>query len=66
MTKKLELFINGKFIQSETKDWLEVLDPSTQEVLCEVPLATEKEINLAVESAKEAFLEWRDTPPPER
>ena len=57
MAKKLELFINGKFIKSETEDWLEVLDPSTQEVLCEVPFATEKEINLAVESAKDGFLE---------
>ena len=66
MAKKLELFINGKFIKSETEDWLEVLDPSTQEVLCEVPFATEKEINLAVESAKDGFLEWRNTPPPER
>ena len=66
MAKKLELFINGKFIKSETEDWLEVLDPSTQEVLCEVPFATKKEINLAVESAKDGFLEWRNTPPPER
>ena len=47
MAKKLELFINGKFIKSETEDWLEVLDPSTQEVLCEVPFATKKEINLS-------------------
>lgn len=66
MAKKLDLFINGKFIESKTKDWLEVLDPSTQEVLCDVPLTTKEEINLAVESAKNAFLDWRDTPPPER
>ncbi len=52
MTKKLDLFIDGKFVQSETKDWLEVLDPSTQELLCEVPFATDKEINVAIDSAK--------------
>ncbi|GIR88425.1 MAG: hypothetical protein CM15mP86_18840 [Gammaproteobacteria bacterium] len=65
MAKKLDLFINGKFIESKTKDWLEVLDPSTQEVLCDVPLTTKEEINLGVESAKNAF-DWRDTPPPEK
>ena len=33
MTNKLPLFIDGDFVDSETSDWIEVLDPSTQKVL---------------------------------
>ena len=43
MTEKLNLFIEGQFIKSDTKEWIEVLDPATQEVLCEAPCAKEGE-----------------------
>ena len=66
MAEKLSLFIDGDFVKSDTKNWVEVLNPATQEVLCEVPFATEEEIEKAVASAKQAFLSWRETPPPER
>ena len=33
MTNKLPLFMDGNFVDSETSDWIEVLDPSTQKVL---------------------------------
>ena len=66
MSEKLELFIDGEFIQSKTENWIEVLNPATQEVLCEAPCATESEIENAISSAKAAFLTWRETPPPER
>ena len=66
MTNKLPLFIDGNFTESKTADWIEVLDPSTQEVLCQAPCATDKEINKAINSAKTAFIDWKETPPPER
>ena len=66
MAEKLNLFINGKFVKSETKNWIEVLNPATQEVLCEAPCATNEEIEQAIAFAKEAFHSWRETPPPER
>ena len=66
MSEKLELFIDGEFIQSKTENWIEVLNPATQEVLCEAPCATESEIENAISSAQAAFLTWRETPPPER
>ena len=66
MSGKLELFIDGEFIQSETENWIQVLNPATQEVLCEAPCATESEIENAISSAQAAFLTWRETPPPER
>ena len=66
MTNKLPLFIDGNFVDSETSNWIEVLDPSTQTVLCQAPCATDKEIEQAINSAKDAFRDWKETPPPER
>ena len=66
MTNKLPLFIDGNFADSKTSEWLEVLDPSTQTVLCQAPCATDKEIEQAINSAKDAFIDWKETPPPER
>ena len=66
MTNKLPLFMDGNFVDSETSDWIEVLDPSTQKVICQAPCATNNEIDLAINSAKEALIDWKETPPPER
>ena len=66
MTNKLPLFIDVNFVDSETSDWIEVLDPSTQKVICQAPCATNNEIDLAINSAKEALIDWKETPPPER
>lgn len=38
------------------------IDPSTGQKLWDVPIASEKDLNDAVESAKKAFPSWRDTP----
>lgn len=47
------LYINGKFI--ETKDRLNVLNPSTGKVIAQASLASEKEVELAIASSREAF-----------
>ena len=66
MTSKLPLFLDGEFVKSNSKKTLEVTNPLSQEVLCQVPCATKQEIDQAVLSAGEAFLTWKETPPPER
>ncbi len=43
-----------------------VHNPATGEVIGYVPLSTVDEVNRAVEAAKNAFQEWRETPPIER
>jgi malonate-semialdehyde dehydrogenase (acetylating)/methylmalonate-semialdehyde dehydrogenase len=58
----VKLLINGEFIDSKTKDWRDVVNPATQEVLARVPFATADELDAAVASAKEAFKTWRKTP----
>jgi malonate-semialdehyde dehydrogenase (acetylating)/methylmalonate-semialdehyde dehydrogenase len=66
MSTRLPQLINGEFQQSQTDTWIPVTNPATQEVLCEVPAATAEEMESAIQSAREAFLEWRETPVSER
>ena len=62
---KLKLFVNGRFVDSSAGG-IDVTDPTTQEVLCEVPFATAGEVDRAVRGAGAAFRDWRDVPAPER
>jgi malonate-semialdehyde dehydrogenase (acetylating) / methylmalonate-semialdehyde dehydrogenase len=62
----VKLFIAGDFIESETTEWRQVVNPATQEVMARVPFATRAEINAAIEAAKAAFATWRYTPIPKR
>ncbi|HTN65480.1 MAG TPA: aldehyde dehydrogenase family protein, partial [Burkholderiaceae bacterium] len=60
--RAVPLYIGGKQVQSQTKEWRDVINPATQEVVARVPLATRAEIDLAVANAKEAYASWRHTP----
>ena len=63
---KLPLFINGEFVESSSNETIKVLNPATQDVLCEVPCASPEDINSAVDGAMTAFKEWKEIPPSER
>jgi malonate-semialdehyde dehydrogenase (acetylating)/methylmalonate-semialdehyde dehydrogenase len=58
----VKLLINGQFVESHATEWHDVVNPATQEVLAQVPFATDAELNAAVASAKEAYKSWRNTP----
>jgi malonate-semialdehyde dehydrogenase (acetylating) / methylmalonate-semialdehyde dehydrogenase len=60
--RRVKLLINGGFIDSKTTEWHDVINPATQEVLAQVPFATDREIDAAVAAAKTAFKSWRNTP----
>ena len=66
MIKNLPLFIDGEFVESTSDKTLEVTSPLSQEILCKVPCSTKKEIDQSISSASDAFLSWKETPPPER
>lgn len=46
-------FINGKFV--EGSDYFATVNPATEEILAEVPTASEKEVDEAVKSARNAY-----------
>ncbi|WP_207063582.1 CoA-acylating methylmalonate-semialdehyde dehydrogenase [Motiliproteus sp. SC1-56] len=66
MSKQVPLFIDGQFVQSESERWIPVTNPATQEVIAQVPCATDAEMERAIASAAKAFETWKETPVSER
>jgi malonate-semialdehyde dehydrogenase (acetylating) / methylmalonate-semialdehyde dehydrogenase len=58
----VKLLLDGKFVDSNTREWQDVVNPATQELLAQVPFATDAEINAAIANAKQAFKTWKNTP----
>jgi malonate-semialdehyde dehydrogenase (acetylating)/methylmalonate-semialdehyde dehydrogenase len=58
----VKLLINGRFVESKSTEWRDVINPATQQVLARVPLATDEEMAAAIAAAKEAFKTWKNTP----
>ncbi|XP_063228858.1 probable methylmalonate-semialdehyde/malonate-semialdehyde dehydrogenase [acylating], mitochondrial [Bacillus rossius redtenbacheri] len=56
-----KLFIDGKFVESQTSEWIDLHNPATNEVVTRVPKSTRSEMEAAVQSAKEAFKSWSRT-----
>jgi len=52
--------INGKTLESNSKEWYEVINPATNEVTALVPQSTEEEMKSAANSAHNAWLNWRE------
>lgn len=60
MTHQVPLLINGEFIASKSTQLIDVTNPANKEVIAQVPCATEEEVNLAIDTAKEAFETWKE------
>lgn len=59
---KLKFLANGKWQDSSTNKYMEIYDPSAGHVIAQTPCCTEEEVNLAIQSAKEAYTSWSRTP----
>lgn len=63
---RLKLFINGKWVDSDSVVGKPVMNPATDQIIAEVPFALSDEINKAVEAAQYAFDKWKELPIPTR
>lgn len=54
LNKRYELFINGKFVKPTKGKYFSTINPATEEKLAEVANADEKDVDLAVNAAKNA------------
>jgi malonate-semialdehyde dehydrogenase (acetylating)/methylmalonate-semialdehyde dehydrogenase len=63
---QLKNFINGEWVDANSTDSLEVPNPATGEILARVPVSSAKDVEQAVNAAKEAFKTWKNTPVPKR
>src|SRR3954466_2081228 len=66
--KTYQLFINGEWNDSSSDKSFPVYDPSTEQVIAQVPDANAKDVDRAVAAAKAAFEDgpWATTTPQER
>lgn len=67
LNKKYNLFIDGKWVAPSSKKYFETINPATEEVLAEIAYANEKDVDLAVIAARNAYTNvWSKMPASER
>ena len=62
----IKLLIDGKWIQSSERDSLPLINPATEEILSNVPIANDKDLDNSLTSSHEAFKIWSKFPPLKR
>ncbi|GGR27347.1 NAD-dependent succinate-semialdehyde dehydrogenase [Agromyces mediolanus] len=62
----LHLLIDGRWIGADERDTVDVENPATGEHVGRVPVASEDDVERALEAADRAFVPWRDTSPHRR
>jgi lactaldehyde dehydrogenase/glycolaldehyde dehydrogenase len=66
ITKKYQMYIDGEFVDSSSSETSRVINPATEEVISEVPMATVEDVKRAIESAEKAQKKWGKLPSSER
>src|SRR5271168_2499012 len=63
---ELQNYINGAWHRPSSRDFFDVTNPATTEVLARTPMSSPADVDAAVQAAAAAFPAWRRTPPGER
>ncbi len=58
----VRLLIDGEWVESQSSEWHDIVNPATQQVLAKVPFATASEVEAAIAAAQRAFQTWKLTP----
>jgi len=56
------MMIDGKEVQSTSKEFFDIHNPGTGELIARTPLCTQAEMDAAAESCAEAYKSWRKVP----
>ena len=59
--ERKELYIDGAWIAPQGDGTIEVVNPTTEQVIGSVPAGSSDDVNLAVAAAKRAFPEWANS-----
>lgn len=59
----LKNYVNGEWIDSTSGKVIDIENPSTGEIIGQVPMSSADETKAAIEAAHEAWWSWRETPP---
>jgi malonate-semialdehyde dehydrogenase (acetylating)/methylmalonate-semialdehyde dehydrogenase len=63
---KVPNYINGEWVESSAREWVDVINPATSESLGKVPISDAAEVTKAIDAAAAAYPAWRRTPPEDR
>ena len=66
MKDKLDFYINGSWVESESTEKIEVINPADEELIGHITAGTKGDINSAVKAAFEAFKTYQYTTKEER
>ena len=61
MLDKREFYINGRWVKPSNANDFEVINPSNEEPFAIISLGFKEDTNAAIESAKKAFVGWKET-----
>src|SRR4051794_30137633 len=64
--QRLQNFVGGEAVDAVEGGIEEIVNPATGETIAEVPKGTQADVDRAVEAAKNAWPEWRESTPAER
>ncbi len=64
--QKILNYIDGEWIEPKVKDYFDVINPATGEVIAKTPLCGSPEVDAAAKAAAAAFPDWRRTPVQDR
>src|SRR5256714_15078632 len=59
-------FVGGEWVDAVEGATMDVINPATGEKIAEVPRGSQADVDRAVEAAKKALPDWRETTPAER
>ncbi|WP_278926792.1 aldehyde dehydrogenase family protein [Staphylococcus auricularis] len=59
-------YINGEWVDSNSNETLEVINPATEEVIGTIANGNKEDVDQAVKAAKDVYLDFRNTPVKER
>jgi aldehyde dehydrogenase (NAD+) len=61
-----QIFVNGKWIDSTATEFIDVVNPATEETIATVPRGTVEDVDLAAKAARAAFDQWSRSPVEQR
>src|SRR5581483_8009675 len=65
-TQPIGNYIGGKWRGALATEFLEVINPATNQILAHVPASSREDVVAAISAAEAAYPEWRRTPPEDR
>jgi aldehyde dehydrogenase (NAD+) len=61
-----EMFVDGRWVAPGSGEYLKTINPATEEVLAQIPVAGDADVDAAVTAARDAVGEWQALPGSER